>query len=239
MNKAMKYSGGKGGCFRHIVNCMPPHRVYIEPFIGGGNVMFNKRGASVNIAIDADESIIDRYSESGSYADINGDAVPVKFIHGDASSSLKNYNFVGDELVYCDPPYMMETRKGGAIYRHEYTDEQHVELLDILLSLPCYVMVSGYRAPLYESMLAAWECKEFESMTRRGLATECLWMNFVPNGVLHEYTYVGDGFREREKIKRKRQRWRSRLLSMDDREFFAIAETIGEISRDKKVSLIK
>ena len=35
-------------------------------------------------------------------------------------------------LVYCDPPYMLETRHGKQ-YRHEMDKEDHEELLEALL----------------------------------------------------------------------------------------------------------
>jgi len=37
----MRYDGGKGamGCAQWIINQIPPHRVYIEPFLGGGAVL--------------------------------------------------------------------------------------------------------------------------------------------------------------------------------------------------------
>jgi site-specific DNA-adenine methylase len=37
---------------------MPPHRVYAEPFLGGGAVMCAKRPASLNIGIDQDPEAV-------------------------------------------------------------------------------------------------------------------------------------------------------------------------------------
>ncbi|MGJ8626091.1 MAG: hypothetical protein ACSHXB_03935 [Sulfitobacter sp.] len=41
----MTYPGGKngGGAYQRIINHMPPHRFYIEPFLGSGAVLRNKR----------------------------------------------------------------------------------------------------------------------------------------------------------------------------------------------------
>jgi len=47
---------------------------------------------------------------------------------------------------------------------------------------------------------------------------------------LHDYRYLGRGFRERERIKRKKQRWMERLVRMPRLERCAIlaaASTIG------------
>ena len=35
---------------------------------------------------------------------------------------------LGNVLIYCDPPYMPETRTSRARYRHEYTVADHERL---------------------------------------------------------------------------------------------------------------
>jgi len=50
------YPGGKngGGAYQTLINLMPPHSVYVEPFLGSGAVMRMKRPAGVNIGLDLD-----------------------------------------------------------------------------------------------------------------------------------------------------------------------------------------
>ena len=54
----MRYPGGKGKCFQHIVNILPPHSTYIETHLGGGSVLLNKAPATENIGIDRDPRVI-------------------------------------------------------------------------------------------------------------------------------------------------------------------------------------
>jgi len=214
----VKYPGGKGGCFRQIINLMPPHDVYIETHLGGANVMENKKPASCSIGIDVDRSVIDAH---------DGRLPGVELHCIDAVNFLKSYLFTGRELVYADPPYLMETRKGGPLYRHEYTDEQHKQLLSVLVTLPCIVMISGYRSSLYTTMLQGWSLVEFTTGSRQGKVTECVWTNFIPGTLpMHDVSYVGRDFRERERIKRKCHRWVSRFKAMAPGERQAIFESL-------------
>jgi hypothetical protein len=219
----MRYPGGKGGAgvYQTIINLMPPHRVYIEPFIGGGNIYERKKPAASSIVIDADEISISYWKD---HAGAGGTV-----IHGDAIGFLERYNWQGDELVYCDPPYVMASRSGRKIYRHEFTDQQHRDLVSLLLTIPAAVMLSGYRNAIYDDVLAGWHRMDFRAMTRGGVRTESLWMNYDPPAVPSELTYLGEDYRERERIKRKKARWAAKLGKLPVAEQAAIMEVLRGI----------
>jgi len=88
-----------------------------------------------------------------------------------------------DTLFYIDPPYVLATRKlsRGSVYRHEMTDQEHAELLDILLHVKGYVVLSGYEHPIYTELLKDWEVHSklarISSGRGTGLRKECLWIN--------------------------------------------------------------
>jgi len=250
----MPYPGGKEGegVYQTIINLMPPHSTYIEPFLGGGAVMRMKRPAAVNIGLDMDWDVIHQIrrwrppssetaivpvqtstivknSDTESTIAISSvarsslvtpgdtrDREPrFEFLFRDAIPFLKSYPFTGDELVYCDPPYMHETRKKLKLYKFEMTDKQHETLLETILKLPCMVMISGYYTPLYAEKLAQWQVRTFQTTNRAGqLTKEWLWFNYPEPVALHDYRYLGTGFRERERIKRKTARWRGKLARM-------------------------
>lgn len=84
-----------------------------------------------------------------------------------------------DVLIYADPPYLMETRH-GRMYRHEMTDDDHLELLDALNAHPGPVLLSGYAHPLYDERLQHWH-RETKVVQAEGgkRRTEVLWINPV------------------------------------------------------------
>jgi len=57
----MTFPGGKAGAgvYQTIINLMPPHQVYIEPFLGGGAIMRLKRPAALNIGVDLDPAVVE------------------------------------------------------------------------------------------------------------------------------------------------------------------------------------
>jgi DNA adenine methylase len=65
----MTYPGGKAGdgVFQSIINLMPPHKAYIEPFVGSGAILRIKLPAERNIGVDLDPEVI-RWWRSGDAA---------------------------------------------------------------------------------------------------------------------------------------------------------------------------
>jgi site-specific DNA-adenine methylase len=213
----VKYSGGKNGpgVYQRLINLMPPHRVYIEPFLGSGAVIRHKRPALVNIGIDINQTCLDRVN------DLSNTILKCD----DAISFLSKYKFKGDELIYCDPPYLLETRSSikGRYYEYEFTDWQHKKLLKLLRRLRCMVMISGYDSRIYREMLQDWRVESIRVPLRTGkVAIEYVWLNFPPPLELHDYRYLGTDFRERDRIRRKTSRWLQKLRGMPELERHAI-----------------
>lgn len=219
----MNFPGGKGGTYQRYINLMPSHDVYIESYLGGGAIMRYKRRAKRNIGIEIDPEVMALWTIKNQ--------TDFELIHGDAIPFLKSYPFTGKELVYCDPPYIRETRKKYyPLYQYEYSLSQHVELLEVIKSLPCMVMISGYESPLYMESLKSWHTHSFQAATHHGMATEWIWMNYSQPVQLHDYHYLGDNFREREKIKLKLKRWSLRFRSMPVLERQAVLSALQAVN---------
>lgn len=90
-----------------------------------------------------------------------------------------------ETLHYVDPPYVHDTRYSGAktgrVYRHEMTDQDHEELLKVLLELEGKVIVSGYPSEIYNDYLGKWKRVDTSARISSGRGndtrTECLWIN--------------------------------------------------------------
>jgi DNA adenine methylase len=198
----MRYPGGKFRCFQKLINLIPPHRVYIETHLGGGAVMRNKTPAVVNIGIDPDPAVVRAFEGFGDGYQFHVLA---------AEDFLASYEFRGDEFVYTDPPYWPASRRSQRrLYRHTYTEGEHERLLEILKALPCAVMISGYDNPAYARALTSWRRRTFNGTSHTGRREEVVWMNYEP-ALVHETTFLGETFRDRQTIKRKRLRWTARF----------------------------
>lgn len=216
----MRYPGGKGKTYQHVINLMPPHRVYIETHLGGGSVMRNKLPAERNVGIDADDRVISAW--------LTERRPGLELLCEQAEDVLARLDFRGDELVYVDPPFHPATRRRQRVYRHDYTESDHRRLLLVLRSLPCMVIVSGYANALYDTMLSGWGRRTFLAKTHADVREETMWFNFEPPKVLHDSRFVGDDFRERQTRKRRFQRLQERVHGMDPVERSAFTQWLNE-----------
>lgn len=216
----MRYPGGKGKCYQHLINLMPPHQTYIESHLGGGAVMRNKKAALRNIGLDLDPKVIKLWKTE--FPDL------CELYQVDAIEFLEGYSFEGHELVYVDPPYLSETRRRKKVYRCDYTEKDHIRLLKCLIALPCKVMLSGYDNDLYNRVLVGWHKVNFPAKTHVEVRTETIWMNFEPIGRLHDSRYLGGTFRERQTIQRRQERLRARINNLNPIERHELLEWMQE-----------
>lgn len=295
--RPLVYPGGKGAAGVHqlIINHIPPHKLFVEPFLGAGNIMLRKRPAVRDVGVDVSgdtisaalrrfalrpscqffvadaigvlESLSAQLATAAvvaSFSDPRGSSLPATMAMAATSDdSFRNVTAnlmaqacatgngggimptgmaAGDVVVYCDPPYLMSTRKSGRrLYAIEPSidtragaigDEAwHRRLLDVLNSLPCYVLLSGYWSELYDTWLRPpkWRHCSYKVRTRGGqTVTEYLWCNFPEPMELHDYSYLGINRRERERIKRKKQRFAHKLLRMPTLERYAVLSAIRD-----------
>lgn len=133
-------------------------------------------------------------------------------------------------FLFCDPPYVIKKRRGFRnIYAHELSDCDHSRFLDVATKIEesnLRIMVCGYSCDLY-SRISHWNSIDHRVPTRRGLQDERIWMNYFPPDLLHDFRYVGDDRRSRERIRRRQRNWREQLNQMDSRERLAMLDALN------------
>jgi len=239
---------------KEIVDLMPRHRSYLEPFFGSGAVLFNKPPSAIETVNDVDGDIvnffkvlrerpeelaeaisftpyprdifddahenrgtddfdrayrfairskmghgfktyqktgfkIDVYARERSYCVNSWNQMPEKLLaaaarlkgvqieNRPALDLVKKFNH-DNVLIYADPPYLLHTR-GGKQYRHEMSEQDHVDLLDALKQHKGFVILSGYPSDMYDHELKNWHRIERKSYNQNSdRRTEVLWCNF-------------------------------------------------------------
>ncbi|MBS4041362.1 MAG: hypothetical protein KGZ81_12285 [Flavobacteriales bacterium] len=145
MKKPYKtYNGGKNGSgvYQQIINQIPQHKIFISGFCGNCGVLAHKLPASMaNIAIDLDNAVTQKWSIIPGISSINADCISfisncLQFIQ------IASPNLIDEIVIYLDPPYLQETRKGNkALYKHEMND---IASHKICCSILCVGLLKSY-----------------------------------------------------------------------------------------------
>jgi len=220
------YFGGKGssGVPQQIINIIPPHETLIIPFLGHCAITRSIKPANKFIGIEKDRQVFEKWGEFLLQTNIK-QSINYHFIkignpicEGEIlnicgisflEELAKNNNFYlkGDfkkPVIYCDPPYLLETRTNGTRYEHEMTKEDHERFLTAVTKIDAPVLVSHYKNDMYDSHLKGWNTISFMSQTRSGKPRrETVYFNYEKPTELHDYSYFGNCYRQRENNKKR------------------------------------
>jgi DNA adenine methylase len=91
-----------------------------------------------------------------------------------------------DTLIYCDPPYVHETRHEGSreVYGVEMSEQDHRELAAVLNACKAKVVLSGYPSALYDELYPSWRTITFDIANhaaggrKKVRKQEKLWLNW-------------------------------------------------------------
>lgn len=265
MNAVVKYPGSKWRVANQIINRMPEHHSYVEPYFGSGAVLFNKARSAIETINDLDGNVVNLFEvirkeperlaravyftpyarevyerafkenpedsfekalnfyirlnmghgfrttgeKVGWKNDVQGREraycsqdwvkLPDKILFAaerlrgvqienrPAVDVIKRFNYE-NVLIYCDPPYVLNTRHGKQ-YRFEMSDKDHEELLNTILRHKGYVIISGYDSDMYNYALKKWYRIEFKSHNQNGReVTEVVWFNYNPGKKYEQLT---------------------------------------------------
>jgi len=257
VQRILHYPGSKWSLAKWIIDHMPPHKTYLEPFFGSGAVFFRKKPSHLETINDLDGDVVNLFrvirerpdelarmvywtpyarqeyyasyemtgadelerarrflvrcwmSRGGKTSDRTGwkhnidsskcpnstmpdqwNAVPERILavterlkqaqieNQPALQLIQRYK-LPSVLIYADPPYILSTRSKRH-YRFEMTDEDHMNLLDVLDEHPGPVLLSGYDHPIYNERLKKWRRVEHRALAEMGrIRNEVLWINPV------------------------------------------------------------
>lgn len=232
-NKVFKnYFGSKNanGLFQFIINHIPQHRIYIEGFLGGGTILQAKKPAQTSYCFDTDPTVIDAFNLRCSIDNVS--YMNESFLSG--MQLISDLLDPADTFIYLDPPYHHNTRTSTKRYRYEMTNAGHIDLLDYVAGSPYKIMLSCYDNDLYRSKLHKWTRKTVKSMTRGGLRTETIYMNYKISS-LHDSRYIGKDFTDRQRIKRKVARHIKKLSQLEPLERECIIDEIISVFRQTPI----
>lgn len=214
MNYPLKnYPGNKAiaGYYQSVINLMPPHDVYIEPCLGSGGILRKKKPAHLNVGSDLNETIIHKWNacklDKSQYLFHNEDCRQT-FVRWEKSNSIV--------LFFIDLPYMQETRRNARkLYKHESTLQLHTDVLKLITRSKQYVMMCGYDNALYNGFLKGWNKLSVNVSIHGGRsAKEIIWYNFDKPKQISEYSFLGNDFTDRQRIKRKVKRWVNKFSAL-------------------------
>jgi DNA adenine methylase len=109
----------------------------------------------------------------------------VQILHQPAIEAIGRFDDP-EALVYCDPPYVHETRNENTrdVYGVEMSDAEHKALAAVLQRCKAKVVLSGYPSPLYDELYGTWRQVEFDIANhssggkKKTRKRETLWLNW-------------------------------------------------------------
>ena len=211
--KPKPYPGNKAiqGVLQKIVNEIPRCDVFRELMAGSAAV-------SSALAVPDENVHLNEKSEKV-FQDLRF-KYPLRIVTNDCAISI--ITFLPDkpkreEMIFLDPPYRLHTRPHSQkLYEHEMSDDDHVQLLSAVLDKGdnYKFMIIHPDDEMYNTMLASWRKVPIKVRYRNKTSNEVLYMNYPAPEVLQDYKFLGDGCHDRQRIKRKGDRWIAKLKGL-------------------------
>lgn len=218
------YPGNKNipGVYQKIINEIPFHNNYYELFCGGASIaklLYDPISSVVKYNLnDIDKSVCTILKTKISTLDLNNNISITSKNYLDIMQSDLSLAGV-DTFVFMDPPYLHETRKNNInLYKYEMNESDHMQLLLSSLQLKCNLMIIHPVCNLYDEVLKGWRKKILKIRYHNKTSIECLYMNYEKPNILQSDLYLGSNRTDRQRIKRKANRFISKLSTLPEQE---------------------
>lgn len=168
-SQPLKWHGGKHYLAKEIISRFPPHVHYVEPFFGGGAVLFSKPA-----------EWIEGHSEVVN--DLNRGLVNFWDVLREHGSRLKDFL----KLTPFSQEEWKRAKRICEMAAFNPSSDQGAAMLGLLSGIKGKFILSGYHSPLYDHIAkeSGWRCDEIQIDNKasgkktKDVKTECLWMNF-------------------------------------------------------------
>ena len=142
MKTVLKYPGSKWNIAGKLVNMIPQHHSYVEPFFGSGAVLFNKNVSDIETVNDLDSDVtnlfrcIQKDSERLAKLDVLLES-PAKIRSQKLLETILKHPFIGIPLAYDNP-----------VDGLNYLAENYSPLREFLLRPDASIVVNNVVFPL-------------------------------------------------------------------------------------------
>lgn len=219
------YPGNKSlpNLLPHILGLIPIHSTYFELFAGSAQVLLAKAPAKHSAVVDIDDFQISQLSITTPPGTTVINSCAIKWLEDNASAAA-------DVFVYADPPYIISTRLSqSSIYNHEMSDADHFRFLAAARAFKGKMIISHYKCAAYDSALPTWNCRTVKVSCSGIIATEALYYNFPENLMRAQPFKAGIDKTDRQRIKRKAERWFNNFCKLPVYEQQALLKRIKEL----------
>lgn len=220
IEKKRSYPGSKAanGAWQKIISEIPRCEIFVEAMAGSAVISEKLKGLCSIVINDLDGSVTEKIQP----------APGLTIENQDYQCIIDRYDCeVPRTVFYFDPPYLMETRSHKKrLYKFDWADVDHYRFLRAVRRVKSPCLISHYPCELYDFVLRNWRKILYQSMTRGGVRTECLYMNFPQPALLANYKFIGENFTDRQRVQRKIARLIARLNKETGQERAAILSSI-------------
>lgn len=198
----MNYPGQKNipGVIHKIVNEIPRHKFYYEPFAGTAAIAKTlPASGTIKHLNDLNKTVLDEITLPRDHTVIKTSVGAMDIIQILTTAGTNTFAFI-------DPPYLHTVRYSNKLYKHEMTEIDHIQLLSAVKSLKCKCMIIHPACELYDLALQSWRSVQIKIRYNTKTSIEKIYMNY-PKQELQTYKFIGDDCWRRQAIKRKAQRF--------------------------------
>lgn len=216
------YIGNKNipGVYQKIINEIPAHTYYLEAFAGSGAIGLLLPAGTVKIFNDLNSDALQLITVPPGHTVIKTSY--------NASDLLQLFSAAGtDGFTFCDPPYLHSTRDSDQLYKFEMSEHDHIQFLAEAQKLKCNCMIIHPACELYDITLQYWRSVQIKIRYNRKTSIEKLYMNYGPVQTLQTSKYLGKDCWDRQRIKRKAQRFIDKGMSIPFPERTYIEDTLN------------